>query len=173
MSGDRFEKLEHDRSGQAPKESAPGSPAKRFRRWLEFKGEKRPKPLEVVPDKAAPVRTPDKAPETSNAHRPQPAAPVLGVNGEALLAAKRTARLAREEELQAARERARRARNTLLWIVGGLGAVGFLVYLLSNGGIGGFFAELIIMIIAAVVLAIFRGGRIGRGRWGRGNGWDD
>lgn len=173
MSSDRFEKLEHDRSGQAPKEPGPGSTTKRFRRWLEFKGENRPKPLEVEPDKAPPVRAPDKAPEASNAYRPQPSAPASGVNGEALLSAKRTARLAREEELQAARERTRRARNTLFWVVGGLGAVGFLVYLMSNGGIGGSFAELIVMIIAAVALAIFRGGRIGRGRWGRGNGWDD
>lgn len=166
MSKNRFEKLEQNPAGKTLDPSSAGATSRRFRRWLEFKGEKRIE-LKLEPDKPKPAPAPAETPPAPSVHRPRPSPPARGGYSEEMLAAKRAARHARETELQAAQERARQARNRLLWIFGGLGGIAFLIYLLVKGGISGGFAELIFMMIAAIVVTIARGGR-GNRRW-----WDD
>lgn len=167
MSNDRFDKLEQNPIGKALDPSSAGATGRRFRRWLEFKGEKRTE-LTLEAEKPKAVPAPGSSSPSVFHPRPDPS-PRSGYTEEQL-AAKRAERALREEELRAAQERARRARNTLLWIFGGLGAVGFLIYLLSRTG-GGALAEIIVPIIIIIVATIARSGRVGGGRWGRW--WDD
>lgn len=157
MSKDRFEKLERNPVGQELDLSGAGAFSRRFRRWLEFKGEK-PVKLELEPVKPKPG--PVESPTPGGVHHQPPAStPANGSYGRIDTLAKRAARATREAELRTARERAQRARNRLLWVLAGFGGIGFLVYLLAKGGISGAFAELIFMAIVAIVVTIAQGNR--------------
>lgn len=164
MAKDRFDKLEQRPVGKKLDPSTAGSTSRRFRRWLEFKGEKHV-PLELEPERPTPAPGASGSPATSDTHRPQPTPTTPRGYSREQLAAMRAERRARDEELRAAQDRARRARNRLLWILGGFGGIGYLIYLLTGGGIGDNAAQLIIMLIAAIVVTIIRGGRGRRDRW--------